>query len=66
MNYLPKTVRVFDIEWDTDGEEIDLPNSLELQIPDDITNEELEDYVSDQISNITGFCHFGFVIDREL
>lgn len=53
------------IEWDTSSDdddenvcsEIDLPN--QIIIPDDLTT---EDEISDYISDITGFCHFGFVI----
>lgn len=53
------------IEWDTSSDdddenvcsEIDLPN--QIIIPEELTT---EDEISDYISDITGFCHFGFVI----
>lgn len=52
------------IKWDTssdddenDCSEPDLPSKI--IIPDDLTT---EDEISDYISDITGFCHFGFVI----
>ena len=45
-----------DIQWDTDGEDVDLPTSI--RIPDDIDDEEIADYLSD----VTGFLHFGFNI----
>lgn len=45
----------YNIDWDTDGEDIDLPN--EIEIPAHITD---LDEVSDYITNVTGFCHRGF------
>ena len=52
---------VSNVQFDTDGEEVDLPVEFEIEIPSDIVEEqEIDDYVSDEISNITGFCHFGF------
>ncbi len=55
---------VTNIEFDTDGEIVELPNQLEIEIPIDIVdNEEIYDFVSDEISNITGFCHYGFQLE---
>ena len=52
---------VTNIEFDTDGEIVELPNQLEIEIPIDIVDKgEIDDFVSDEISNITGFCHYGF------
>ena len=53
---------VKNIKWDTDGENIPLPKTLELELPKDIQNdiEEVEEYIADEISNITGFCHYSF------
>ena len=49
------------IKFDTDGEVVELPKSLEIEIPNNITDQqEIDDFVSDEISNITGFCHYGF------
>ena len=44
------------IKWDTDGEEVDLPN--QMVIPDKVHDDvnAIGDYLSDE----TGFCHFGF------
>jgi uncharacterized protein YdeI (YjbR/CyaY-like superfamily) len=59
------------IQFDTDGEDIDLPTTMEFVIPEDILNDEhfeendIVEYVGDEISNITGFCHFGFDIDKK-
>ena len=51
------------IKYDTDGQKIKLPKTLKITIPKDITgDEETEQYISDEISNITGFCHLGFDI----
>ncbi len=56
---------VYNIEYDTDGEKIELPNRLEIELPDDTDPEDVEQLLSDEISNITGFCHFGFLIEGE-
>ena len=58
--------RVFDIEYDTDGEVVDLPTELEITVPDSVDHAdeyEVDEYVSDEISNITGFCHNGFQME---
>ena len=55
---------VTEIKYDTDGEVIDLPIQFEIKIPDEIIDQEdIEDFVSDEISNITGFCHYGFEME---
>ena len=51
---------VFDIKYDTDGEEVDLPKLLNIEVPEDLDEEEVDEYVSDKISELTGFCHKGF------
>ena len=49
------------IEYDTDGETIELPTELKITVSDEITDkDELIDVISDEISNKTGFCHLGF------
>lgn len=55
-----RTVAV-NIKWDTDGENIDLPEKIIIpnNIKDDI------DAISDYISDKTGFCHNGFSITHE-
>lgn len=45
----------YDIMWDTDGEDIELPE--EIAIPPHMTDDE---EISDYITNISGFCHKGF------
>lgn len=36
---------VSDIIWDTDEQDVDLPE--EVEVPDDLSDEEIEDYLSD-------------------
>lgn len=50
-------MKAININWDTDGEDIHLPN--EIEIPDDIADED-DDAISDYLSDVTGFCHKGF------
>lgn len=55
---------VYNIQWDTDddfNEDIELPATMEISVnPEDIEDMEIDDYLCDEISNRTGFCHFGF------
>ena len=52
-------MKAINILWDTDGEEVNLPN--EIEIPDWI-DENDDDEISDYLSDVTRFCHFGFEI----
>lgn len=57
---------VYDIKYDTDRVRVKLPKRLEIEVPDDIQDkDEIVEFLSDEISNITGFCHFGFMIEGE-
>jgi hypothetical protein len=57
--------KVTDIKYDTDGEEIDLPKELEIEVLEELeTEDDFFDYISDEISNITGFCHKGFSVTK--
>ena len=64
-----KKYAITDIEYDTDDEnltkeDLDLPKELVIEVSDEYeTDDEIEEYVSDEISNITGFCHKGFSMD---
>lgn len=65
-----KTFIVSGIRWDKDGEKIKLPRKLEVTITDeDVDNlndiDEVEDFISDEISDMTGFCHFGWANTTE-
>lgn len=55
-----KTYTVTNIEWDTDGEQIELPITLNVNVPSDMPTDEIDDFISDEISNMTGYCHKGF------
>ena len=60
---------VTDIEWDTDGEdasEFNLPETLVVDVPMvcvDNGSAEVEDYISDYLSDTYGFTHNGFSVD---
>lgn len=56
------TVKATNIQYDIDGNETagPLPTELTLEINDVDDVEELEDRVSDAISDNTGWCHLGF------
>ena len=53
---------VTDIDWETDGEDIDLPVSVDVPLGDRgfFDDEELEEYISDYLSDRYGFLHNGF------
>lgn len=56
-------MKAINILWCIDDEDINnvsLP--YEITIPDGMTD---EDEISDYISDITGFCHEGFVLDHK-
>lgn len=53
------TYEVTDIEYDLDGEEIELPTSMLITVPDDC-DEDITEYLGDKISDITGYCHNSF------
>ncbi len=46
---------VKDISWDSNTE---LPKNLIVNIPSN--EEDIEEYIRNEISEMTGFCHFGF------
>lgn len=55
-------VKVTNIAFDTDGDDVSLPSSLEFSYSIALSPEELEQTVSDAISNSTGYCHNGFTM----
>ena len=57
-------MKATNIEWDVSDleedelEDLDLPT--EIEIPEGMED---EDDISDYISDVTGFCHYGFVLE---
>ena len=54
-------MKAINIEWDVDNEEelYDLPT--EVEIPNGMTDDE---EISDYISDVTGYCHKGFYLEK--
>jgi len=57
------TIRCYNIKWDTDGEEIDLPGEVVIEIEEEegidletLVNEQGADVLSDEY----GWCIFGY------
>lgn len=59
---------VTNIRYDTDGEKVKLPKVLIIEVPEDEHNSynEIEHYISEEISNRTGFCHEGFATTPQI
>lgn len=57
-----KHYTVENIQYDTDGRKVELPTTLTIPVPEHIEDDEVEEFLSDEISNKTGYCHFGFSI----
>lgn len=55
-------IKATNIKWETDGENVELPSSLIVNVyPDDEEDtEEIEELISNAISDATGFLHNGF------
>ena len=63
------TYKVTNIKYDTDGQKVDLPKEIEIIVPDDVQSdgyEAIEEYISEEISNRTGWCHTGFNTTPEI
>lgn len=64
-------MKAINIKWDTDdNQELakELPDTIE--IPEELANEveDLDDEneaISDYLSDVTGFCHYGFELVEE-
>ena len=70
----PVTIQCYDIEWDTDNEECDLPTSVELVLEntDDIReyheskeNYDVGDFLANKLSNEYGFCVNNFKYEED-
>jgi len=54
-----KKYRIYDIVWDDDGDDVELPTevTMNISIADGMdVDEELGEWLSDEY----GYCHFGF------
>lgn len=57
---MAKKYIVTGIEYDTDGEDVELPEEILIEVPDEHqTEDKIEEYISEEITIRTGFCHLG-------
>jgi hypothetical protein len=57
------------IKYDTDGVKVKLPKKMNIVVPDDVMSEgyeAIEQHISDEISNRTGYCHLGYCTTPEI
>lgn len=52
-------LKITNIDWDTDNEEVDLPEEVDIQ--EDIGVDDAADWLSDHY----GFCVYGFSVVKE-
>jgi len=60
---------VKNIKYDTDGNKVKLPKTMQVVVPEHIVSEgyeAIEEHISDEISNRTGYCHLGFSTTPEI
>ena len=58
---------IYDIDDENDVNTDDLPQTLTIHVPNYIGDDyEIDEYISDEISNITGFTHKGYSVTPEL
>ena len=62
---------VTDISYDFGGQDMGdtqlPPSTLEINVPEDFEHpEDIDQYISDQISDITGWCHMGYSTTPEV
>lgn len=57
--------KAINIEWDVDDEQDGTREEILKQLPTeiDITDEIDDEDVGDYLSDLTGYCHFGFVLE---
>lgn len=55
-------VEIYDIEWDDDGEDVDLPTEVDATI-EYSDGDEMDDLISDYLSNEYGYCVDDFIYD---
>ena len=53
------------IQWDCEGETVSLPKEMTVDVPKSIIGQQRTiDYISDKITEITNYCHFGFSLNE--
>ena len=60
---------ITNIDWDVDhpAEYELLPDTMKVQVPEDVKEpEDIDEYISDKITEETGFCHKGFATTPEV
>lgn len=59
-------MKAVNIKWDTDGDrELRKELPKEITLPTELTDGEIDyDGIDDYLSNETGFCHFGYELER--
>lgn len=60
---------ITNIEWDADKQtKKTLPKEVVVNVPDEehTCYEDIEQYISDELSNVTGYCHEGFATTPEI
>ena len=57
-----KTYKITNIEWDTDELDDELPNDflINVNVKEGATELEIEERISELVSDEYGFLHFGF------
>ena len=63
------TLLIHDIKWDCDGDnpiELGLPTTILVVNADNYEEEDDEstDILSDHLSDVYGFCHYGFLVEK--
>jgi len=57
-------VKCFNIKWETDGEVVDLPKTMTFDVCDKSTDDEIEEFLTDALSDRTGWLHDGYSWSR--
>lgn len=57
-------MKAVNIEWDVDDERDMEYLPTEITIPPELEDEEDDDRISDYLSDVTGFCHKGFSLEK--
>ena len=60
-----RTYKVSEIVWDTDGQECDIPSEclIDVMVNCYTTEEEIEESISNAITDMVSFCHKGFTYE---